>query len=100
MLVIVENVPRFPVALLQSLFEDLYTLDHIVLDAQDLGSPARRRRLYVVMTLRGKLQLSRPLAEISRWLCDVLPEKRSWEILFCLGGADDGFLDRCPEACT
>ena len=43
------------------------------------------------MTLRGKLQLSRPLAEVSRWLCDVLPEKRSWEFPFGLNGADDGF---------
>ena len=43
------------------------------------------------MTLRSKLQLSSPLAEISRWLYDALPEKRSWEILFCLDGADDCF---------
>ena len=55
MLLIVENVPRFPVALVKSLFGDLYAIDWIILDAMDLGAPARRRRLYAVMTLRGKL---------------------------------------------
>ena len=91
MLLIAENVPRFPVALLQSLFGDLYCVDHNILDAKDFGSAARRRRLYVVMTLRGKLMLSRPLSEISRWLQYFLPERRSWELLFCLDGIDDGF---------
>ena len=51
MLVIVENVPRFPVALLLSLFGDLYAIDWVILDAKDMGAPACRRRLYVVMTL-------------------------------------------------
>ena len=64
MLVIVENVPRFPVALLLSLFGDLYEVDLVILDAKDIGAPARRRRLYVVMTLRGKLRLTRPLADL------------------------------------
>ena len=64
MLVIVENVPRVPVALLVSFFGDLYSIDWVILDAKDLGAPARRRRLYVVMTLRGKLMLNRPLIEL------------------------------------
>lgn len=89
--VIVENVLRFRVALLRSLFEDLHAIDFIILDAKDCGSPAQRRRLYAVMTLWGKLILSRPLAEVSRFLREVLPERRSWELLFCLDGADDGF---------
>ena len=91
MLVITENVPRFPIALLKSFFEDLYSIDHIIIDAKDFGSPCRRRRLYVVMTLRGRLCLSQPLAGLVTTLRTALPDKRSWELLFCMSGADDGF---------
>ena len=91
MLVIVENVPRFPVALLVSLFGDLYSIDWVVLDAKDLGAPARRRRLYVVMTLRGKLMLNRPLVELIDVIKRIYPVTRAWEGLFCLDGADDCF---------
>ena len=79
MLVIVENVPRFPVALLLSLFGDLYVVDWIILDAKDLGAPARRRRLYVVMTLRGKLRLVRPLPDLAADIQRIYPATRTWE---------------------
>ena len=91
MLVIIENVPRFPIALLTSLFGDMYLLDHVIVDAKDFQSPARRRRLYVVMTLRGKLCLAQPLSNLAAALRTSLPDKLSWELLFCLEGADDGF---------
>ena len=91
MLVIVENVPRFPVALLMSLFGDLYAVDWVILDAKDIGAPARRRRLYVVMTLRGKLRLTRPLADLVAVIKRVYPVSRAWECLFCLSDADDCF---------
>ena len=77
MLVIIENVPRFPIALLKSLFEDLYLLDYIIIDAKDFGSPCPRWRLYVVMTLRGQLCLSQPLTGLVSTLRTVLPDKRS-----------------------
>ena len=89
--VIIENVPRFPVALLVSLFGDLYVIDHMICNAEKFGSPARRRRLYAVMTLRGVFVLSRPLSEAVGWIRDAFPHRRSWEMLFCLDGADDGF---------
>ena len=91
MLILIENVPRFPVALLKSLFEDMYWFDFVILDAKDLGSPARRRRLYVVMTLRGRLALTRSLADIGAILKDTFLDKPGWDVLFCLPGADDGF---------
>ena len=91
MLVIVENVPRFPVALLVSLFGDLYSLDWVILDAKDIGAPARRRRLYVVMTLRGKLKLTRPLADLVGIIKRTFTVARTWESLFCLDGIDDCF---------
>ena len=91
MLVIIEHVPRFPIALLVSLFGDMYSLDYVIIDAKDFESPARRRRLYVVMTLCGRLCLSQPLLNLVTMLRSALPCKRSWESLFCLEGADDGF---------
>ena len=91
MLAIIEIVTRCSIALLVSLFGDLYTLDHFIID-KDFESPARRRRLYVVMTLRGKLCLWQPLANLVTTLRNALPCKRSWELLFCLKGADDGFF--------
>ena len=42
MLAIIEHVPRFPIALLVSLFGDMYSIDHIIIDAKDFESPARR----------------------------------------------------------
>ena len=90
-LVIIEHVPRFPVALLISLLGDMYLLDHVIIDAKGFEYPARRGRLYVVMTLRGKLCLSQPLANLVTTLRNALPDKLSWELLFCLEGADDGF---------
>ena len=92
MLVIVENVPRFPIALLLLLFGDLYSVDWVILDAKDLGAPARRRRLYdVVMTLRGKLMIKRPLTELVNVIKRIYTVTRAWEGLFCLDGADDCF---------
>ena len=91
MLVIIENVPRFPIALLLSLFGDIYHIEHVIINATDFGSPARRRRLYAVMTLRGKLCLTRPLASLIAALRVAPPDTLSWESLFCLEGADDGF---------
>ena len=91
MLVIIENVPSFPLALLESVFGDMYSLDSLIFDATDFGSPARRRRLYVVMTLRGKLVLGRPLSELMGVLRSIFVARRSWGDLFCLDGADDCF---------
>ena len=82
MFVIVENVPRFPVSLLRSLFEDRYNIDWIIFDAVDLGAPARRRRLYVVVTLREKLARGRPLSELMGVVQLAFPAKRSWEDFF------------------
>ena len=81
-----KNAPRFPIAFLVSLFGDMYSIDHIIIDDKDFESPARRRRLYVVMTLRGKLCLSQPLANLVTILRSALPSKRSWDLLFFSGG--------------
>ena len=91
LLVIIEKVPRFPIALWISLFGDMSSLEYIIIDAKDFEYPARRRRLYVVMSIRGKLCLSQPLSDFVTMLRSALPCKRSWESLFCLEGADDGF---------
>ena len=82
MFVIGENLPRFPVSLLRSLFEDRYNIDWIIFDAVDLGAPARRRRLYVVVTLREKLARGRPLSELMGVVQPTFPAKRSWEDFF------------------
>ena len=63
----------------------------MILDAKDIGAPDRRRRLYVVMTLRGKLRLTRPLADLVDVIKRIYPVTRTWESLFCLGGDDDCF---------
>ena len=62
--VIVENVVRFPLALLRSLFADLYALWPIVLDPTALGWPVRRKCRYVLMTLRRVAVLDRPAVEL------------------------------------
>ena len=43
------------------------------------------------MTLRGKLRLIRPLADLVGVIHRVYPVARAWESLFCLNGADDCF---------
>ena len=57
LIVVFENVARFPLAFLKSLFEDLYEMSHTYLEAADFGSPSRRLRLYAVLTLRGYMSL-------------------------------------------
>ena len=84
--VIIENVTRFPTDLLHSFFGDLHAIDGVFFEAKDLGALARRLRLYVVMTLRGKLALSRPLADFVRVARDVFVARRSWETCFLLKG--------------
>ena len=54
-------------------------------------APARRRRLYVVMTLRGKVRLARPLIDLVGVIKRIYPTGRTWEDLFCLDGVDDCF---------
>ena len=81
MLVVVENVPRFPPTLLNTVFGDMYDMQWIILDATRFGSPGRRRRLYVVLALRGKLQLNRGLDELSNTIDELFTERRSWEAL-------------------
>ena len=56
---IIESVPRFPLSLVLSLFDDLHTVEHCVLEAADTGAPVRRRRLYCVLTLMRVARLSR-----------------------------------------
>ena len=56
-----------------------------IMDAGDFGVPARRRRLYVVMSLREKLALPRPLADLIDVVKRDFPINRSWENLFLLG---------------
>ena len=91
MLLIIENVPRFPISLLQSLFGDIYHMDWALLEACSFGAPGRRRRLYVILTLKGKLKLSRSVSELVAAVDGHFVARRSWEILFCLPGSDDGF---------
>ena len=95
---IVENVTRFPVKLLVSLLGDLYALEWVHLEAADFGAACRRKRLYCVLTLRRVAHLSRPLSELLDSLRGLFTERRSWESLFCLDRVDDGMskpvLDR------
>ena len=66
-------------------------VDWIILDAKDLGAPALRRRLYVVMTLRGKLRLVCPLADLADVIKRIYPTTGTWESLFSPDGFDDCF---------
>ena len=68
LVVVFENVVRFPITMLQLLLGDLYHIDHVVLDAIMTGGPCRRRRLYCVLTLRGSVHLTRPLADLVKIL--------------------------------
>ena len=61
---IVENVARFPLAILEAFVGDLYTLDSIVLCATMFGWPVRRKRLYVILVRRADCALERPLGDI------------------------------------
>ena len=83
--------PRFPVALLRSLFGDLYAVEWIFLEAADFGALAKRKRLYCVLALRRVLRLKRPLSDLAVHVATQFVERCGWRLLFCLGGADDGF---------
>ena len=67
-IVVFENVSKYPVALLVSLFGDIYDISDAVIDACELGAPSRRLRLYCVMCLKRHMRLQRPLCD----LVDVL----------------------------
>ena len=88
-LMIIENVPRFPLSLVLSLFDDLYTVEHCVLEAADTGAPARRRRLYCVLTLRRVARLSRPFSELASLIGGAQWHDGNWLDLFCLDGVDE-----------
>ena len=62
--VVFENVARFPISLLEALFDDIYSITSAYLEATDFGSPCSRRRLYAVMCLRRHVTLSRSLADM------------------------------------
>ena len=55
---------QFKVELLRLLVGYLYDIDALILCASWFGWPVRRRRLYVVMTLKGAVRLRRPLQEL------------------------------------
>ena len=61
---IVENVVQFKVDILKLLIGDLYDIDTLHICASAFGWPARRKRLYVILTLRGCVRLRRPLREL------------------------------------
>ena len=87
---ILENVARFPVKLVESLLGDLYAVEWIHLEAADFGAPCKRKRLYCVLTLRRVARLARPLLDLLEVVQHLFPERRSWDSLFCLEGVDDG----------
>ena len=57
-IVVFENVSRFPVALLKSVFDDLYDISFACIDAGDFGAPCKRLRLYAIMCLRRHCELT------------------------------------------
>ena len=91
LVVVVENVQRFPVALLEAVFGDVYAIDWVVLEATDFGMHARRKRLYCVLTLRRVVKLDRPLGDLPEVVAAAGGVATSWESLFCLGGPDDAW---------
>ena len=66
--IIFENVCRFPMSLLWSLVGDLYCIDHVVLNLDQLGWPIRRERRYAVLTLRRHVSMRHALKDLPRCL--------------------------------
>ena len=64
LVVVFENVCRFPLGLLMSLFNSLYDIDNVILRAVDFGSPCQRQRRYCIMTRRRHIRLARPMADL------------------------------------
>ena len=64
LIVVFENVPRFPITLLESMFGDLYDIDDSVIGASRLGGPCERKRLYCILSLRRHIVISRPLSDL------------------------------------
>ena len=82
LIVIVENVVRFPISLIRSLFEDLYEVDWTHLEAASFGAPCKRKRLYCVLTLRRVVHLDRPLSDISSLVNTHFVTRTAWRYLF------------------
>ena len=126
-IVVFENVSKYPVALLVSLFGDIYDISDAVIDACELGAPSRRLRLYCVMCLKRHMRLQRPLCDLVDVLGLVKGDRLSaQDLLFSHGpamhlspsassykkcyvktfGFPDGFYDLSqnpsfrPRACT
>ena len=76
-------------ALLKCLFEDIYDIQHVTLDAVFFALPVHRRRLYCVLTLRGHAALTRPLRELPEVAKQVFPPGGCARTLFSLPGIDD-----------
>ena len=72
--VIVENVPQFPEALLVSLLGFAYAVASVILCPSLFGWPVRRRRRYAICVLRHRARLSEPLELLVSRLGDTLPD--------------------------
>ena len=55
-LVIQENVPSFPIAILLDLLNGLYRVETLILDPRRLGWPVARKRQYALFTSQSRLQ--------------------------------------------
>ena len=55
---IVEEVVQFPEALVADLVGDLYAIDSVILCASFFRLPIRRRRKYMILTLKRAVRLS------------------------------------------
>ena len=61
---IIEEAVQFPEALVADLVGDLCAIDSVILCASFFRWPIRRRRKYMILTLKSAVRLSRKLADL------------------------------------
>ena len=61
--IVLENVPRMTLVLVQELLSPPYDVSTAVLCPPKVGQPVERKRRYTICTLRGSVSLARPLGD-------------------------------------
>ncbi len=82
-LILLENVPNFPLELLRQLFSFAYDIHSIVLCATQFGKSMRRRRRYTLLVRRAVVELTRPLSATVELFGRERAPSHTWHDFLC-----------------
>lgn len=81
--IILENVPQFPIEVLEAYMGFMYSIYDAVIDNTQFGHVVRRQRRYILLLKKTIWALTRPLSDVATVFARRAAPEMSFDVLFC-----------------